>query len=117
MISLNFEKIKNTKAFIENVRWDVTPKIFIEPNSGPGSEPVDLTHGYMLYVDMVEARPALVVMVLKRIISKTAGYIHDIPDDMLKECMQCDASECIAGMYPITEKLEQWLKKEFGLAG
>ena len=117
MIALNFEKIKSTKAFTDNIRWDVTPKIFLEPSSGPGAERVDLTHGYMLYVDMVDERPALAVMVLKPMLSKTAGYTHDIPDDMLKECIQCDASECISGMYPITERLEQWLKNEFGQTG
>ncbi len=115
MIALNFEKIKSTKAFTENVRWDVTPKIFVAPITGPGTTPVDLTYGYMLYVDMVNERPVLAVMVLKPMISKSAGYTHEIPDDMLKECLQCDASECISGMYPITERLKQWLKKEFGL--
>ncbi len=116
MIALNFEKIKSTKAFTESVRWDVTPKIFLAPRTGPGTEQIDLTYGFMLYIDMVDERPALAIMVLKPMLSKTAGYTHDIPDDMLKECMQCDTSECISGMYPITAKLEQWLKKEFGLA-
>jgi hypothetical protein len=114
MIALNFEKIKSTKAFTENIRWDVTPKIFVAPSTGPG-ERVDLTYGYMLYVEMVEERPALAVMVLKPMLSKSAGYTHEIPDDMLKECMQCDASECISGMYPVSERLKQWLKNEFGL--
>jgi hypothetical protein len=116
MIALNFEKIKSTKAFTENIRWDVTPKIFLEPSSGRGTETVDLTYGYMLYVDMVDERPDLAVMVLKPMISKSAGYTHDIPDDMLRECMQCGAGECISGMYPITERLEQWLKNEFSQA-
>ncbi len=117
MIALKFEKIKSTKAFTDNIRWDVTPKIFIAPHTGPGTEQIDLTYGYMFYVEMVEEQPALAVMVLKPMLSKSAGYTHEIPDDMLKECMQCDESESVSGMYPITERLKQWLKKEFGQTG
>jgi hypothetical protein len=35
--------------------------------------------------------------------------------DLLKEAMNCTAAECVSGMYPLGERLENWLKKEFGL--
>lgn len=110
---LTFEKIKNSKVFIDDIRWEVTPKIFLDPNAGQGDEPVDLTHGYMLYVDMVLDRPALVIMMLKRIVSKTVGYIHDIPEDLMRDAMHCAEGECISGMYPLSDELVEWLKKEF----
>lgn len=113
---MNLEKIKKTRAFVDNIRWDITPKIFIEPRSGAEGKPVDTTEGYMLYVDIILERPAVVIMVLKPMMSKTAGYIYDVPLDMLKESMQCP-DESVAGMYPLSEKLELWLKKEFGLTG
>jgi hypothetical protein len=30
--------------------------------------------------------------------------------------MNCQDSECIVGMYPVTDKLVDWLKKAFGIA-
>lgn len=117
MTLIELDRLKNSKEFTENIRWEVTPRIFLEPSEARGGETADLTHGYMLYVDMIHDRPALVIMMLKRITSKTVGYVYDVPEDLLREAMQCTASECISGMYPLTERLEQWLKKEFGLAG
>jgi len=117
MEHISLEKLKNSSEFTENIRWDVTPRIFLEPRVSAGGEAVDTTHGYMLYVDMIHEKPALMIMVLKSMTSKTVGFVLDIPDDLLKESMECIASECISGMYPLGERLEQWLKKEFGLAG
>jgi hypothetical protein len=68
----------------------------------------------MLYVELVDEKPAMVIMMLKPIVSKTVGYIDDIPGELLRESMNCASDECVQGMYPITGKLEQWLKKEFG---
>lgn len=112
MTEITLEKLKNSTGFTENIRWEVTPRIFLEPRGE-----VDMSHGYMLYVDMIHDRPAIVIMVLRPITSKTVGYIYDVPEDLLKESMECTSSECISGMYPLTAQLESWLKKEFGLAG
>ena len=112
---VNIDMLQNSSHFKENIRLDVTPKIFLDPDSGPGSEPVDVTYGYMLYVDVINDRPALVIMQLKKITSKTVGYVYDLPEELLKEAMQCSSSECISGMYPLSEKLEAWLKQEFGV--
>jgi len=115
MEEITLEQLKNSRHFAEGIRWEVTPKIFLNPNS-PSGEPVDLSYGFMLYVDLVNERPALIIMELKPIMSKTVGYVFDIPEDLLKESMQCAASECIGGMYPLSEKLEGWLKNKFGLS-
>lgn len=112
---LHINDLKKFQGFIQDIRWDVTPNIFLNPDSGSGEE-VDITHGYMLYVDVVNDIPALVIMQLKRIMSKTVGYIYDIPDELLKEATQCMDKECIGGMYPLSIGLEDWLKKEFGLS-
>ncbi|MBI5098922.1 MAG: hypothetical protein HZB30_06750 [Nitrospirae bacterium] len=114
MVLVSIDKLKNSKYFLENIRWEVTPKIFLEPRS-PSGENVDTTHGYMLYVDLVKDKPTLVIMQLKDIMSKTVGYVADVPGDLLKDAINCTTNECVSGMYPLGEKLENWLKKEFGL--
>ncbi len=117
MEQVSFDKIKKSKAFVDDIRWDITPGIFLDPKSCPGDQPADLTHGYMLYVENVLEKPALVIMMLKRIVSKTVGYTFEVPEDLLKDAMNCEAAECIQGMYPLSEKLKDWLKKECGAAG
>ncbi|GBD97060.1 MAG TPA: hypothetical protein ENG83_09945 [Nitrospirae bacterium] len=112
---LHINELKKFQGFIQEIRWDVTPNIFLNPESGSAEE-VDITHGYMLYVDVVNDIPALVIMQLKRIMSKTVGYIYDIPDELLKEALQCADTKSVGGMYPLSGKLEEWLKKEFGLS-
>lgn len=114
MEHVSIDNLKNSGYFSQNIRWDVTPRIFLNPLTATG-ETVDVAHGYMLYVDLVDDRPALVIMELKHPLSKTTAYMTDIPEDLLKGSMQCSASECIGGMYPLSRDLENWLKKEFGL--
>jgi len=115
MEEITIENLKKSRLFVDDIRWDVTPKIFLNPKTSSG-ETIDLTHGYMLYVDIADDKPVLVIMELKSIMSRTVGYICDVPDELLREAMGCEASECIGGMYPITEKLANWLKKGFGLS-
>lgn len=119
MVPISIDKLKKSQQFIDEIRWDVTPKIFFEPSYAQDDEsgkPVDITHGYMLYVDLVNDKPALVIMQLKRIMSKTVGYVHDIPEELLREALHCQESDCVGGMYPLNNKLVGWLKKEFGLS-
>ncbi len=116
MIRLTMAKLSKSPAVIEEIRWDVTPKIFIDPSSSGGDKPVDITYGYMLYVDLMHDVPVMVIMQLRELMSKTVGYVHDVPEDLLRESMQCTESECIGGMYPICERLELWLKKELGIS-
>ncbi len=113
---IKFDMLKESRNITSEIRWDVTPKIFIDPGSASGGELVDIIHGYMLYVELVHDKPALVIMQLKRIMSKSVGYLFDIPEDLMKESMNCSSSECIAGMYPLSKSLEDWLKKEMNLS-
>lgn len=118
MECLSINVLRKSKYFTEHIRWDVTPKVFLKPAISSGEEPekkIDITYGYMLYVDLVRERPALLIMQLRQALSQTVGYIENVPEDLLEEAIGCPPSECIAGMYPLTEKLEKWLKKEFGL--
>jgi hypothetical protein len=118
MIYLSIYALKESKHFIENIRWDVTPKIFLEPQVAQDETggSIDATHGYMLYVDLVNDKPALVIMQMKDMMSKTVGYVGDIPEDLLGEAMHCTESECVGGMYPLTDRLENWLKEKLGLS-
>ena len=116
---LSISELINSPLIIEEIRWDVTPKIFINPAAYPDKKSgkgVDITYGYMLFVDLMDDKPALVIMQLRSNISKTVGYIMDAPEGLLRESMDCVDSDCIGGMYPLSGKLVAWLKKEFGIS-
>ena len=112
--------LKVFKGFCDNIRWDVTPKIFIQPNftKAEDSSTVDVDiNGYMLYVDMVFDKPTIVIMNNGPSMSMTVGYIASVPKDLLDEALKCSSEECIEGMYPLTEALKGWLRKELGISG
>ena len=119
MNSASIQELKQQVYFVEHIRWEVTPRVFLAPKvtSKDGLVAViDTTYGYMLYVDLVDEKPAIIVMQLKELISKTVSYIDEAPEELLREAMQCSDKECVGGMYPLTEKLENWLKQELGLS-
>ncbi len=116
MESFTIKDLKSSKPFLEGVRWDITPKIMFEPRFS-GTEEVSVVdiHGYMFYVDLFDNKPTLAIMKNGKSVSQTVGYVVDVPEDLLREAMGCLEGDCVSGMYPITQKLEAWLKKEFGL--
>lgn len=119
MKPLSLQELKKQSYFTEHIRWEVTPKVFLSPQitAENGSKTrVDTTYGYMLYVDLVNKKPAIIIMQLLQIMSRTVGYIDEAPEDLLREAMRCPDTECIAGMYPLTDKLEKWLKNELGVS-
>lgn len=120
MESFSIKDLRESKKFLDNLRWDMTPKILFEPRfpraeNGPEKTTFNIA-GNMFYVDIVLNKPTLVIMRNRSTMSKTVGYVEDVPEDLLRAAMNCSAEECIAGMYPITKKLEDWLKKELGLS-
>ncbi len=120
MESFSIKDLIESKKFLKHIRWDITPKILLKPRF-PRSEnepekTVDNIEGNMFYVDVVYNKPALVIMRNRTSMSKTIGYVEDDPEDLLREAVNCTPEECIAGMYPITKKLEEWLKKELGFS-
>jgi hypothetical protein len=116
MVPLSVEKVKVSPGFIEDIRFDITPRLFVDPKSAPGGEPADLTHGYMLYIDLKNKRPVIMVMQMKQIMCRSVAYITDAPEELLKSSMESAGSECAEGMYPLSEELIGWLKKELNIS-
>ena len=116
MEPLSIEKVKVSPGFIEDIRFDITPRLFVDPKSAPGGEPADITHGYLLYIDLMKDRPVIMVMQMKPIICRSVAYITDAPEELLKSSMESAGSECAEGMYPLSEELVTWLKKELKIS-
>lgn len=115
MVPLSIEKLKVSPGFIEDIRFDITPRLFVDPKSAPG-KPADLSHGYLLYIDLMKDRPVIMVMQMKQIMCRSVAYITDAPEELLKASMECAGTECAEGMYPLSEELTTWLKKELSIS-
>ena len=115
MVPLSIEKLKVSPGLIEDIRFDITPRLFVDPKSAPG-EPADLSHGYMLYIDLKDKRPVIMVMQMKQIICRSVAYITDAPEELLKASMESAGTECAEGMYPLGAELTAWLKKELNIS-
>ena len=116
MEPLSIEKVKVSPRFIEDIRFDMTPRLFVDPKSAPGDKPADLTHGYMLYIDLQNDRPVIMVMQMKSIVCRSVAYITDVPEDLLKASIENAGTECVEGMYPLGDELTAWLKKEIKIS-
>ncbi|MBI4843885.1 MAG: hypothetical protein HY809_06125 [Nitrospirae bacterium] len=119
MEDISINELKDKKeSFIKEIRWDVTPKLFMGQGTSSGRNqdgaPRNID-GYMLYVDAGDEKPALVIMKNRFTISRTVGIIKDAPEELLLDSVKCGEAESVAGMYPLSPKLEAWLKKEFGI--
>jgi hypothetical protein len=119
MRHVTIEQLKKSEEFLRNIRWDVTPRMFFKPLFPEGGEntekaPEDIT-GYMLYVDVIFNKPAVLIMRNRQYMSKTVGYIDEAPEEMLNEALKCPKEECVSGMYPLTSRLKEWLKKALGV--
>ena len=109
-------RIRNALSEVEKL----TGKIFGSPDfskleqeqerAGEGQEE------YMFYIDRIYDKPGLMIMKLKFSYSETVVFVTDVPEDLLQEATKCPPDECAAGMYPISKKIEEWLKKELGLS-
>ncbi len=120
MEQVSINVLRDKKVFIENIRWDVTPKIFVSPGFSQQALEYEKAEGekdkYMLYVDSIHDKHVLMIMKLRYSYSTTVAYVTDIPADLLLEAANCLPGECVEGMFPLSKKLEAWLKKEFGLS-
>ncbi len=118
--SYTVDELKESEKFLKSIQWELTPKAFI----APGHSEYKTGHGetenailkYMLYVDLLNNKPVVMIMKLRGGMSTTAGCIEDVPEDLLKEATLCNTEECASGMYPLTDKLRDWLKIELGIS-
>ena len=116
MVPLSIEKLKESTVFIEEIRFDITPRLFVDPKSAPGGKPADITYVYMLYIDLKEKKPVIMVMQMKEMMCRSVAYISDVPEELLKSSMESAGTECAEGMYPLGEELTNWLKKELNIS-
>lgn len=112
------DDLRDSGKFLENIRWDITPKRYLAPEASKtgATKTGEGQVSYMLYVDRMYDRPALMIMKIRGSMSMTIGYVEGVPDDLLQNATEGSPAESGAGMFPLTGRLEAWLKENLGIS-
>jgi len=111
--------IKKSPDILEKIKWEVTPKMVMEPRFQ--SRPEDLQKlrdisGYMFYIESQCEPPALMLLkVGKTDITSTIAKVDEIPPELLRKAIENPVDKPANGMYAITDEIKEWLKKELGV--
>ncbi len=105
---------------MQNLRFDVTPEVIFKPRFITNENECDLVQeiqGFSFYIDYLGEgeTPALMIMKNANLTSKTIGEIPEAPEDLLLSAVKRQGIKDYAGMYPIDEGVESWLKEKLGL--
>ena len=116
---LGLGDIKNRPDILSQLKFDVTPQMMMEPRFHSRSEDVQKLKeisGYMFYIETESETPALMLMKIGRSdITTTVARIDEIPSELIQEAIRKPVHPPVYGMYAISGKIREWLKKELGL--
>jgi len=113
---LGLSDIRENPDILARIKFDVTPRMVMEPRFGSNQE--DLLKlaeisGYMFYVESQCEPPALMLLkVGQRDVTSTVGKIDEIPGELVRKAIENPADTPSNGMYAITDEIKGWLKKE-----
>lgn len=116
---LSLSDIKKDPFVIENILWSIEPKDLMEPRTTiteEGTTKREPIKGYVFYIDTMEEKPLLFLMRHTAIdYAETVAQIDEIPQELLLEAIEENKDKAYFRMYPINKKVEEWLKREFGV--
>lgn len=116
---LGLSDIKSAPDILSAIKWDVTPRILMEPRFKSRPEDVERLKeivGYMFYIETQCEPPALILMKVGRSdIESTVGRIDEIPPELIKRAIDNPVERPVYGMYAITDEIKEWLKRELNI--
>lgn len=116
---LSFSEIKKEPFIIDNIRWDLEPKDMMEPRcviTEEGLKKREPIKGYIFYIDAMEEKPRLFLMRHTAAeYAETLAEVEEIPEDLLLDAIEENKDKEYFKMYPINEKIKDWLKRELGI--
>jgi len=78
--SYTVDELKESEKFLKSIRWDVTPKAFIAPvhseHKTEHGEAEIAIFKYMLYVDLLDNKPTVMIMKIRGGSSATAEALR-----------------------------------------
>lgn len=120
MEAISIKDLRESTYFKNNILWETTP-VDIFGSSIPGHERSSREDmepprsGFLFYVDIFNNKPCLAIMKTSYEMTESVAYVEDIPDDLLQDSLNCPPEQSIDGMYPLADKLREWLKNQLNL--
>jgi len=116
----SFDDLKKDSEVCKDILWNLEPKHLMDPKykvTESGNVETKILRGYIFYIDtMTEGKPALFLMCHTTMgYAETVARIDEIPDEFISEAMLENKGKEYFGMYPISKKMTDWLKKELGI--
>lgn len=119
VMSISLDRLKNNKHVVDHILWDVEPSHLMRssiPAVSDGRHPSPPRSGYILYIETMERRPALFLMIQNASgYAETFAKIDDVPQHLLEAAIQENREKEYGRMYPINETLRDWLKRALGI--
>lgn len=113
------DDIKKSPDILKRIKWDVTPRMVMEPRFQSKAEDLQKLRdisGYMFYIESQCEPPALMLLKVGRTdITSTIAKVDEIPQELLRKAMENPPEKPAHGMYAITDEIKEWLKKELGV--
>jgi len=116
---LDLNGIKNEPYVIEHILWELEPKDIMESKFKKTEQGVDKRgeiKGYIFYIETMGEEPILFLMRHTAVeFGETIAQINDIPIELLSKSVEETKDRHYFGMYPISNDVKAWLKKELGV--
>jgi hypothetical protein len=114
---MNLDDLKARPEVVQGIRFDVTPKMIMEPRIGlpEGVKPPDLK-GFSFYIEAFDDPPELMIMKVSRSsVMTTLGKVEDAPAEMVRRAVDDPVEGAANKMYAITDEIRDWLKDALGI--
>lgn len=120
MLTYDLDRLRKFNVFMNNLRLDVTPDVIFKPRfitEDNRTHLIEEIQGFSFYIDYLgdDDPPALMLMKTYNLTSKTIGAVEGVPHDLLIQAVKRDGIKDYAGMFPIDEGVEGWIKEGLGL--
>jgi hypothetical protein len=116
---LNLDGIKNEPFVIEHILWDMEPKDVMAAKfkkTEKGIDKRDEIKGYIFYIETMGEEPILFMMRHTAMeFGETMAQIEEVPKELLSKAVEENKDKHYFGMYPISNDVKAWLKKELGV--
>lgn len=108
------EALKKRRDLVERVRFDVTPRMIMEPRLE--REKRKEVAGCFFYIEALEPPPSVMLMkVNPQGVTSTVAKVDTIPPAMVERAVAQPVEPPVNNMYAISGEIEDWLRGELGL--
>jgi hypothetical protein len=113
--------LKKDRYVVDHILWDFEHRQLMQSSfktGGASNKPAVKSAGYIFYIETMDKKPGLFLMIQNASgHAETLAKIADVPDELISDAIEENKEKKFSGMYPISRKMADWLKKELAVQG